>query len=431
MMSAAFWNGFPFIYSDIGTYLGSGFTPEMPIDRPITYGLFIFGASLGGISIWLIIFLQAFLMAFTIRLTLIFFTGERKKNPIFISTIALLTILTSTSFLVGQLMPDFSTSIMLLCLILLIVQAPLSIKTRRCVFSLFFLTNALHISHILLNIVLLSGLLLFYFFYQKGFIFLNVKTLLKLFLLTILGTLTMLPPLSKSSHVFRMGSLVHNHILQTYLTDNCQTKSLKLCSCKNDIPDSFDAFVWDAKSPLNKIGWKESKKEYQQIINDIYTTRKYLIMITQKSLFNTWLQLSLNNVGEGNIKYSVDAPYIKPLETYLKALPQYIQSRQFNSDTLIPYGFHIYHKTIIIISLFLFLILSIKAWKTNQISSSCRFFLIFLIISILINAWIAATFVYPHNRAGCKLIWFLPFMVILLLSNQLVQKVPALKTEIG
>jgi hypothetical protein len=56
-MSAAFWNGFPFIYPDIGTYLGSGFIPEMPIDRPIAYGLFIFATSLGGLSLWLTIFI--------------------------------------------------------------------------------------------------------------------------------------------------------------------------------------------------------------------------------------------------------------------------------------------------------------------------------------------------------------------------------------
>jgi hypothetical protein len=62
----------------------------------------------------------------------------------------------------------------------------------------------------------------------------------------------MLPALSKSSHVFRMGNLVHNNIVQTYLADNCESKKLRLCKYINELPNSFDAFVWNEASPLNK-----------------------------------------------------------------------------------------------------------------------------------------------------------------------------------
>ena len=37
----AFYNGFPLVYSDTGAYISSGMELIFPIDRPITYGLFM------------------------------------------------------------------------------------------------------------------------------------------------------------------------------------------------------------------------------------------------------------------------------------------------------------------------------------------------------------------------------------------------------
>jgi hypothetical protein len=414
-MSSAFWNRFPFIYPDIGTYLGSGFKPEMPIDRPITYGLFIYVTSLGGFSLWFTIFIQAFLTIYVIRLVLDFFVNEEINHFVFLIIISILTIFTSISFPIGQLMPDFSTPIMLLCLFLIIAKATLTKRTIQSIFFLFFLTNALHISHVLLNLLLLSALLLFSFFRIKKLIFLKSKTVLQLMGLSLLGILTMLPPLSKSSHVFRMGNLVHNQILQVYLEDNCAEKNYKLCAYKNEIPKEFDVFVWDSNSPLHKIGWKASKPEFKEIIADIYTTPKYLKLIVKSSFKNTWKQLQLNSVGEGNIPYALDAPYIIPLQTYCKASAQFEKSRQYQSEKLIPTSVNIFHKIVIALSLLFFILLNIWIYLKSKLTDNHRFFLIGISMSIVINAYVTATIVYPHNRAGCKVIWLIPFMVIVIL----------------
>jgi hypothetical protein len=423
LTSAAFWNGFPLIYPDIGTYLGSGFTPEMPIDRPISYGIFIFITSLGGFSLWFTIFIQALMVAFVLRLSLGFFLNGNVTNTIFISTVILLTILTSISFPTSQLMPDFSTPIMLLSLMLIVVKAPLSIFNRRIVYFFFILTNTLHISHILLNLILLGILLITAFFLQKSYTFLDKKNIVQLVGLTILGILTMMPPLSKSSHVFRMGNLVNNHILQVYLEDNCGTKNLEICQYKNVMPETFDGFVWDENSPLNKMGWKKSKTEFNKIITDIYTTPKYLKMVVQSSLKNTWLQLQLNNVGEGNIHFNLDAPYIMPIETYCHAAAQFAQSKQYNSKNLIPSNLLDFHKIIINLSVFGLILFGFLFKIKYQIAPNKQLFIFGLLFSIFINAWLAATLVYPHNRAGCKLIWFLPLILICLFLNH-TKKIP-------
>jgi hypothetical protein len=414
LMSTAFWNGFPLIYPDIGTYLGSGFTPEMPIDRPISYGIFIFITSLGGISLWLTIFIQALMVAFVLRLTLDFFLNGKVTNTIFISTIILLTLLTGISFPTSQLMPDFSTPIMLLSLMFIVMKAPLSIYTQKIVYFLFILTNTLHISHILLNLILLGVLLTTAFVLKKSYTFLDKKNIVQLMGLTMLGILTMMPPLSKSSHVFRMGNLVNNRILQVYLEDNCGVKTLEICQYKNVMPETFDGFVWDENSPLNKMGWKTSKTEFNKIISDIYTTPKYLKMVVQSSLKNTWQQLQLNNVGEGNIHFNLDAPYIMPIETYCHAAAQFAQSKQYTSKNLIPFSLLDFHKTIINLSVFGLILYGFLFKIKYQITPNKQLLIFGLLFSIFINAWLAATLVYPHNRAGCKLIWLLPLILICL-----------------
>jgi hypothetical protein len=53
LMLDAIYNGYPLVYSDTSTYLASGFELQTPVDRPITYGLFIRLTSLNGFSLWI------------------------------------------------------------------------------------------------------------------------------------------------------------------------------------------------------------------------------------------------------------------------------------------------------------------------------------------------------------------------------------------
>ncbi|HRH39293.1 MAG TPA: hypothetical protein PK760_13165, partial [Flavobacteriales bacterium] len=55
----AIYNGYPILYSDTATYVASGMKLDAPMDRPITYGLFIRITSIGGFTLWTTIVAQA------------------------------------------------------------------------------------------------------------------------------------------------------------------------------------------------------------------------------------------------------------------------------------------------------------------------------------------------------------------------------------
>ena len=57
-----FYNTFPYVYSDCGTYIGSGFSLKVPYDRPIFYGLFVRHVSLLT-SLWLVILVQGLILS--------------------------------------------------------------------------------------------------------------------------------------------------------------------------------------------------------------------------------------------------------------------------------------------------------------------------------------------------------------------------------
>ena len=56
-------NGFPFVYSDTGTYIKSAFEGYIPFDRPYWYGAFIRATSGGGLTLWGVAIAQSALCA--------------------------------------------------------------------------------------------------------------------------------------------------------------------------------------------------------------------------------------------------------------------------------------------------------------------------------------------------------------------------------
>ena len=78
LMFDAFYNGFPIVYSDSSTYIVSGFGLDMPMDRPLLYGILLRIFSLNGLSLWLVIFFQALIVSYLIFLLMELFVGRKE-----------------------------------------------------------------------------------------------------------------------------------------------------------------------------------------------------------------------------------------------------------------------------------------------------------------------------------------------------------------
>jgi hypothetical protein len=422
LLWVAIYNGFPIVYSDTSTYLASGFEFETPADRPITYGLFIFFSCFGGITLWLTVFIQSLLISYVIYLTVKYFSDF--KSPFFITLfiIVLLSFFSSLPWISGMLLADIFTPITILSLLLLIFVPQLSMAERVFLYFIFFLSNAMHMSHLLINAFLIFTILLASYlrYFRPFFVIVSKKQLYLLLLLTLSAIAIMSSAMSKSKHVFYMGRMVENGILKQYLDETCATKNYELCPFKDSLPATADKFLWDFEnSPVYKLGsWKTTKKEFNEIISATLSNPKYLKLHIAAAIKNSLKQLSTFDLGEGNIAFGKGTTLEDRIGLFIpNDAFQYNSSKQTNSELSLYNELNGMQKIVIYSSFFLLILLLIIPTFRKKVSPLLIVFILFTMIGIVYNDVVCASLSTVANRFAVRVIWLLPFLLILVIVN--------------
>jgi hypothetical protein len=154
----AFWNGYPIVFSDTGTYLTQAIERYVGWDRPVFYSLFLLPLHMT-VTTWPVIAVQALLLAHLLHLlrrSLLPGTSVWWLVPV----AAALAVASPLPWLVSQLMPDVFTGVLVLALALLILCGDrLCTGERIWLVALTALAIAVHQSHVLLAAALLLVLL--------------------------------------------------------------------------------------------------------------------------------------------------------------------------------------------------------------------------------------------------------------------------------
>lgn len=201
-----------------------------------------------------------------------------------------------------------------------------------------------------------------------------------------------------------MGALVEHGIAKQYLDEHCATKSFKLCTWKDSLPDRANDFVWHPQSPLAKAGgWKETKEEYNLIIGDIFTSPKYIGLFTVASVKATGLQLVRFAAGDGNGPFLKGSPVHDRITQYLpadEARFAHSSINQLGLSTYLHYS-NWFSLLVILLSLTWLLFRSSKWVKANQ--PHLRMALLLILVGIVLNTWDCGTFANAIDRLGAKM----------------------------
>ena len=408
----AFYNAYPIIYHDLSTYVANGFDLETPIDRPITYCLFVRLFSLNGYSLWPVVFAQAYILSFLLFKLMRSLFGRDIKPIIILSSIILLSLFTGISWTVSQIMPDIFTPMEIIIISILVIGEQ-NKKQKALLYFLFFLATSMHLSHISFNITLL-----FFLFVIKRLntlrcsYYLDYKILLLLFGITLLGYTTMLSASAKSKHVFFMGAMVEHGILKEFLEDNCPNTSYALCRYKDELPSRAYQFVWDENSPLYKIGgWKSSEKEFNAIILKTLISPKFVGLHIKASVLATLNQLVTFNINDGNgVFLEGSLPYDRMFRYLPGDMEMYLNSKQMNNQFGFTDNLNIVFSIMVAISLLIVIYLLIKG---NVYKEKLLIVLVLVILGVLLNAWVSGTFANSIDRLGCKMIWLIPMISLI------------------
>lgn len=406
MLSAAFYNGYPLVYSDTSTYLASGFEFKPPFDRPFTYGLFLRIASLNGLSLWLVVFFQALILSWLI------FKFSCKFFPVntisVLSVIVFLSLFTGLSWTASQLIADIFTPILLLTMAILLFGNPTK-SEQIILYLLFLLACTTHFSHINFSLALLFCFALF--FRKRSAATIAGKPVLWLFLLTALSFLPMLVAYSKSKHVFLMGAMVEHGIVKEYLDAHCAEKKFVLCASKDSLDLKAWEFIWGADSPLNSSGgWAKNKREYNEIIYGTLTEPRFIFLHIKESVKATAAQLLHFGIADGNGIFLEGTLLYARIQNYFShETSRYAQSRQNRGEFLSAAGINKIFTLVVIASITAFLVILLKGALGAQAGTVT----LFLLFGIIINAWVCGTFSTVIDRYGCKVMWLLPFSSLL------------------
>lgn len=430
LLIPALYNGYPMVNPDTATYLASGFLLETPFDRPITYGLLIRLLSLNGFSLWLVVFAQAVIVSGLVVAVVRHATGGRPHLLPAVVVLLLLSVGSGLSWVVCQVGPDVFTPVAFLTMLLVLLYKG-GKGGRVGLYFLFFVAVAVHMSHP----VLMAGTLVLLYLCSSLFATVaqpKVKTtIVVLFVLSVSAVGIMGSALSKSRHVFLMGSLVEKGIARQYLNDQCGTHTYRLCAYRDQLPDNASDFIWLPGSPLYKAGdWAGTKTEFNAITHDIFTTPKYLLLFGRAAVWATLRQLVLFRVGDGNEAFAPQAVLTGRIGTYLPGSEaSFLVSRQNRGTLLAAFTVpNIIFNVTAIVSLIMLVIMTIG----RKIALPVRFILFVFGIGILFNAADCAVMSCVLGRYGCRMMWLLPFCTLLVyLARRGGSELPSTGEHIG
>lgn len=258
-----FANGFPLLYTDSGTYLRVGTEIHFPVERPVTYGLFLlpFHWLFGGVGLWLAAFAQGLFSTWLVGRVVRMVLG-RVTIVALLATVAVLAALTSLPWFSGQLMPDLYTGLMalLICVI--------AFDRRRARIEGWLLPLllagfvAVHLSHVAIafGMVLVAVIALRVLRMPLGGIARAgagaLGGLLLLCTFNLVGAGTFRPSLESNS--FLLARLLDAGLAQPALAALCDADKLALCTIVPLVtdPDSTlpgQDYLWAEETPRTAL----------------------------------------------------------------------------------------------------------------------------------------------------------------------------------
>ena len=427
LLTFAFYNRYPFVYSDSGTYIRSGFEGYVPVDRPIMYGLFVRHISMK-YSLWLVVLAQNIILSYVLFSTLKFVIKENYRIW-FVLIIFLLTFTTGLASFSNQIMADIFMGILILSLFILLFVKKLPPWDMVFFTVLIIFSEACHFSHLfvasaLMVIILLTRMLPFAMLKE-----ISVKRIVAVS--CVVFSVWLIVPtvnyfhsskffLSEGSHVFLMAHLNETGVLKRYLDDHCdQYPELSLCDLNEDLQVDVGTFTWVDSYSSKYGGFKGSKKEFDFILNEIISDPAYW----WDNVFNFVLygltQLTENSVGEGLTAHDKgSSPYYSIYTHMNREAFDMLNSKQNKyGKAVLNFDFLTRIQWIVILTALFVVIFIVVTGNYRYYDQTSINFLGFILICIVLNAFFTGGLIAPNDRYSSRLIWLLPLSVAVICIN--------------
>lgn len=440
-----FYNGYPLFYSDSALYILASnlfgtlqYTEDMPFLSGIGYSWFIRVVTWRS-TLYLVVFAQALVLNILIYMTLKELLRERKLIVIHLSIITVLSMFSSMGWTASQLMPDIFTSYIILSLFLFYSET----KKHFAVYiflSIVIITALLsHLSNIGITILLIFSIplaLLFIKAYKENLKLVIGKSLIILAL--IVSSMLILvglnikyynySGLSPTGNIFFMARLMDTGFMKEFLEEKCPEKNYVMCRYVNDLPDSYEGFLWDTDKVFYKTGgWNiHAHHEYGKIAADILTTPKYLGKFLLNCIQHSYRQILSFETGEGfNSIYTKEStPYQVVIRHFDKKefSENFLNARQNHGKLKFDFVNKVNY-LLLGISAFIILL----SFVLGRFNDKILLITIITFLGLITNAIATSSLSSVFHRFQSRVIWLVPFLACIYLYGLLV---PLLRTQL-
>jgi len=421
----AIWNGFPIMFDDVGGYLERWPTASLGFGRSSVYGLLLWVTR--SAFFFPAILLQAFAAAFVIDCAIRNFVPARPRW-LLVSTIAVLSATSGVALFVSKAMPDVWAALGVLALHLLAWHAERLSKVERV--ALLLIVAFAGASH-MATLGVLTGLSLVYGLAwlarrklglaPNGFGLSLVAAWSGLLLLLTLNLIVAGRfALTPGGQVFLFGRLVADGMAGRALGEECPRPDWQLCSYRDELPNSAEAFIFNGDGPLQKIGgWQDPRAlhEMTSIIERSFARHPLehavrAITLTAQQFIDVGIAEAMAPLTAAHARWTLTlyAPSVIP--RFDMALQQSVSIDLGTWSNII----------VAPVSLAASLMLPIVAailWRRNRRGESVLPFALFL--ALLGNAAICGIVSHPNERYQSRLAW-LAVLAIGLAGHALVQR---------
>lgn len=416
-------NGYPFVYSDTGTYIESAFTGYVPFDRPYWYGPFVWAASLDGITLWGVAVAQALLCsAYMLRIGRLVVPARTERT--FLIACAVLALGSGLGWYAARVIPDVFTGIGMLATYSLLRGGS---GWRRAIDALVILAACwMHTSNLL--ILPISGALLLFMgrrdrpaALRQGAMWLAASTTVSWGGLALANKVVDGEAyVSRGSHVFLMGRMLDTGMLKPYLDEHCSHTQFAICAYKDSLPPNSQAFLWSQSSPLAlQGGWAATKDEYGRIVRGSFTEPRYLWWHVRGSLASTAEQLCAWEICHAMesqwYRTETSPPYMSIRSRLPHEFPRFMGAMQNGGRGELSMKWpDLLYRLSLALSLLIF---GWSVFQRDAIPAEARRFIAYAITAIIIGAWACASLSVVDTRYLGRDSWLLPLAAILVLSG--------------
>jgi hypothetical protein len=425
----SFYNGYPLVFSDTGTYLGQALQRYLGWDRPVFYS-FLLLALHWSTTLWAVPLAQGGIVAWLVWLSLRCLGAPGLWR--FAGVILFLAVATALPWFVSWIIPDVFTGVVVLGLWLL-GAVPQRLSRGECLVLMLVTTGAIavHQSHVPLAaglvIVLLAGRLLLGLGLPGGWRdaarlvlpVLGAAGALVLVNLVGLGTAS----LSPGGANFLLARMLYDGPAAATLVEACPEKGWRFCAHLAELPPasnrfpSSDHFLWSPESPFARMGHPRAfAAEAAEIVAE--TLRRHGAWQAERMAGNTWAQLLRFQTGQGtDLGPWLGVPGPEPLiaEFLPGDLAAFRGARQAQGTLGLLRPASLLHQAVIVISVPLAIAAAILFQGRGERAGVLLVLAVFA--ALLGNAVLAGGLSAVHDRYTARIAWLLPFVAVAALAG--------------